>query len=184
MSDELESMRKCNRCKASLTLVNFNMNKQSESTTTIRGSSYIPTPVKFAHPKSGLVNIRNTDDKCFKWCMVYHQSNKIKYSDMLSVLNKVEDTYTCEGVNSPASYGDIERFQENNKVCVNVYTTKKENEDTIIVKESLGNVDYMVNDVINLLRVSDEDEEVDEDEDGVSNSHYIYIKNIAKLLKL
>ena len=33
----------------------------------------------------------------------------------------------------------------------------------------------MANDVINLLRVSDEDEEVDEDGDGVPNSHYIYI---------
>ena len=65
-----------------------------------------------------------------------------------------------------------------------MYATKKENEETIIVKESLGNVDYMVNDVINLLRVSDEDEEVEEDGDGVPNSHYIYIKNIAKLFKL
>jgi hypothetical protein len=70
MSDEIESMRKCTRCKASFTLENFNMNKQGDYTTTIRGSSYIPTPVKFAHPKCGLVNIRNTDDKCFKWCMV------------------------------------------------------------------------------------------------------------------
>ena len=140
-----------------------------------RGSSYIPTPATFANPNSGLINIKNNDNKCFKWCMTYHQCDKIKYSKMLSVFNKVEDKYNYEGVNFPAGHGDIKQFEENNKVCVNVYATKKENEETIIVKESLGNVDYMVNDVINLLRVSDEDEEVDEDGDGVPNSHYIYI---------
>ena len=110
--------------------------------------------------------------------MVYHQSNKIKYSDMLSVLNKVEDKYNYEGVNFPTSYEDIKKFEENNKVCVNVYATKKENEETIIVKEMLGNPDYFLNDNINLLRITDEDE----DEEGASNSHYVYIKHLSRLL--
>ena len=90
MTDEIESVRKCNRCKAAFTLENFNMNTQGEYTKTIRGSSYIPTPAKFANSKSGLINLGNTDDKCVKWCMAYHQSDKIKYYDKLSVLNKVD----------------------------------------------------------------------------------------------
>ena len=180
MSDEIESMRKCNRCKSSFTPVNFNMNNQGEYTKTIRGSSYIPTPVKFAHPKCGLVNIRNTDDKCFKWCMLYHQSEQTKHSAILSYLDKVQDKYNYEGVNFPTSYEDIKKFEENNKVCVNVYATKKENDDTIIVQEMLGNPDYFLNDNINLLRITDEDEE--ECEEGASNSHYVYIKLLSRLL--
>ena len=43
----------------------------------IRGSSYIPTPEKFSNPKCGLVNIKNEDQECFKWCMKYHQSPKV-----------------------------------------------------------------------------------------------------------
>ena len=58
-----------------------------------RGSSYIPTPATFANPNSGLINIKNNDNKCFKWCMTYHQCDKFKYSNTLSVLNKVEDKY-------------------------------------------------------------------------------------------
>ena len=69
MSDEIESMRKCNKCKSSFTPVTFNMNNKGEYTKTIRGSSYIPTPAKFAYPNNGLINIKNNDDKCFKWCM-------------------------------------------------------------------------------------------------------------------
>ena len=184
MNDEIESMRKCNKCKSSFTLVNFNMNSQGEYSKTIRGSSYIPTPAKFASSNSGLINIKNSDDKCFKWCMVYHQSNKLKYSNMLSVLNKVEDKYNYEGANFPTSYEDIKKFEENNKVCVNVYATKKENEETIIVKEMLGNPDYFLNDNINLLRITDEDEYEDEyeDEEVAYNSHYVYIKNLSTLL--
>ena len=38
MSDEIESMRKCNRCKASFTLDNFKIkNKRGECTKTSRG---------------------------------------------------------------------------------------------------------------------------------------------------
>ena len=43
----------------------------------VRAASYIPTPVKYNHPKSGLINIQNDDNKCFQWCMKYHQSKKI-----------------------------------------------------------------------------------------------------------
>jgi hypothetical protein len=81
----------------------------------------------------------------------------------------VQDKYNYEGVNFPASYDNIENIQDNNKVCVVVFTTKNENEDTIIVKEMLGNPDYFINDNGNLLRITDVDE------DGVSNSHYVYI---------
>jgi predicted nucleic acid-binding Zn-ribbon protein len=33
----------------------------------IRGTSYIPTPEKFANSRCGLVNIKNEDQECFKW---------------------------------------------------------------------------------------------------------------------
>ena len=49
---------------------------ESFSIKPIRGSSYIPTPEKFSNPKSGLINIKNEDNECFKWCMIYHQASK------------------------------------------------------------------------------------------------------------
>ena len=54
----------------------------------IRGSSYIPTPETYSNPKCGLINIQNDDQECFKWCMKYHQTNRSKHSDRLSVLKK------------------------------------------------------------------------------------------------
>jgi hypothetical protein len=48
------------------------------STNPARASSYIPTPERFSNPKCGLINIRNTDQRCFAYCMKYHQSDKKK----------------------------------------------------------------------------------------------------------
>ena len=58
-----------------------------------RGASYIPTPDKFNNSRCGLINIKNDDDECFKWCMKYHQSKREKNADRLSVLEKIEDKY-------------------------------------------------------------------------------------------
>ena len=88
-----------------------------------RGSLYIPTPEKYSNPKCGLINIQNDDQECFKWCMKYHQTDKSKHSDRLSVLKKVEDKYNYDNMHFPTSYDDIKTFEENNKVCVMVYTT-------------------------------------------------------------
>ena len=32
-----------------------------------RGSSYIPTPERYAHAKCGLINIQNKDQECLRW---------------------------------------------------------------------------------------------------------------------
>ena len=42
----------------------------------LRGSSSIATPSKFKHARCGLVNIQSNDQQCFKYCMLYHQSEK------------------------------------------------------------------------------------------------------------
>ena len=34
------------------------------------GSSYINLPIELKHPRKGLINIKNNDQKCFLWCHV------------------------------------------------------------------------------------------------------------------
>ena len=57
-----------------------------------RASSYIDTPAPYNNPKCGLINIQNKEDnKCFEWCMRYHQTKKLNHDDRVSVLSKIED---------------------------------------------------------------------------------------------
>ena len=38
----------------------------------LHGSSYIELPTELRNPKKGLINIKNKDDKCFRWCHIRH----------------------------------------------------------------------------------------------------------------
>ncbi|MFM7983208.1 MAG: hypothetical protein ACKPKO_28195, partial [Candidatus Fonsibacter sp.] len=85
----------------------------------LRASSYIPTPSKYSNSKCGLINIQNKeDDECFKWCMLYHQSNKGKNDTRLSALNNINDKYSYEDITFLVIYEDITIFEYMNKVCI------------------------------------------------------------------
>ena len=131
----------------------------------------MPTPAPYNNAKCGLINIKNeSDDECFKWCVKYHQTKQEKHDDRVSVLKKVVDKYSYDDMNFPASYEDIETFEENNKVSVFVYCI---GDDNSIVREKRGNRNYCTNDCIYLLRIGDE-----------TKSHYIYIKHLGRLLNI
>ena len=36
----------------------------------LSGSSYIPLPPELNNPKKGLIDIKNKDTECFKWCYI------------------------------------------------------------------------------------------------------------------
>ena len=134
-----------------------------------RGASYIETPIRYNFPKNGLINIRNDDLCCFKWCMKYHQTKKGKHDDRITVLKKVKDNFNYDGINFPTSYDDIAHFEKVNKVSIFIYVIGQKGQ---ILKERCGCIEY-ANKPILLLRLEDEDK-----------SHYVYIKDISKLLCL
>ena len=36
------------------------------------GSSYIELPTELRHPAKGMINIKNKDNECFRWCHIRH----------------------------------------------------------------------------------------------------------------
>ena len=38
----------------------------------LNGSSYIELPIELQNPAKGLINIKNKDDECFRWCPIRH----------------------------------------------------------------------------------------------------------------
>ena len=38
----------------------------------LNGSSYIELPTELRNPKKGLINIKNEDNECFRWCHIRH----------------------------------------------------------------------------------------------------------------
>lgn len=137
----------------------------------VRGSSYISTPEKYSNPKCGLINIRNEDDECFRWCMKYHQSEKKQNDVRTTALKKVNDKYDYTGLEYPVSLDGISHFEDINKVCIYVYEIDEDTNDIITCRR--GNSEYIMNELIYLLRIED-----------AEKAHYIYIKDIGRLLNL
>ena len=60
----------------------------------------------------GLINIRNEDNECFRWCMICHQSNQAKNSDRITVLRQITDKYEYSGLEHPVSLDSIKHFEK------------------------------------------------------------------------
>ena len=98
--------------------------------------------------------------------MRYHQSEQQKNGERITALAKLPDRYIYN-INYPTTFSCIDRFENDNQVSVFVYFIA---EDGSIRTEKKGNLEYILNDVIHLLRVEDDD-----------NAHYIYIKHLERL---
>ena len=98
--------------------------------------------------------------------MKYHQSEQKKNGERTTVLDKLPDKYIYN-ISYPTTYEDIDRFEIDNQVSVFIYYIS---DDDAIRTEKKGNPDYVLNDVISLLRIEDGD-----------NGHYIYIKHLERL---
>ena len=133
----------------------------------LTASKYIPSPAELQNAKCGLINIRNDDNLCFKWCMLYHQSKKEHHSERISVLKKIVDKYDYSNITFPAGLTDIEQFEINNKdVKITIFEYVKE--EIRVFRQSKK----IATDEIFLLRLDDGE-----------NNHYVYIKSMSNLFK-
>ena len=86
----------------------------------LRGNSYIPTPKEIRHHNKGLINLKNIDNECFRWCHNRHLNpckkdpQRIKKSDRESVKG-----LDYSGITFPVTINQINRIEKQNKI--NIY---------------------------------------------------------------
>ena len=49
----------------------------------LNGSSYIELPTELRNSKKGLINMKNKDEECFRWCHIRNLNPQIKYKEMI-----------------------------------------------------------------------------------------------------
>ena len=131
----------------------------------LSGSSYISLPSELKHPMKGLINPKNKDIECFKWCHVRFINPQNKDADRIKKQDKkIAETLDYRGINFPMKARDYEIVEERFNINVNVlgyenrvfplYISKKSNEQ-----------------VLNVLLISNEEK-----------SHYVFIKDFNRLM--
>ena len=56
--------------------------------TPLHGSSYIELPTELRNPKKGLINIKNKDDECFRWCHIRHLNPQTEHPERIKKEDK------------------------------------------------------------------------------------------------
>ena len=139
-----------------------------------RAGRYIELP-EWIKLKKACINIKNRDQKCFKYCIqsvVYDKISKHHPEEMFHYNKLKDDILNWDGVHFPTGNRDIDRFEENNKsVSINVFEPDDcLNDNTIILHRGTKNRNAKYE--IDLLKIYDED----------NSYHYVLVKNKCRLL--
>src|SRR5688572_29036712 len=89
----------------------------------LKGSSYIPLPNCLAS-KKGIINMKNEDEECFKWC-VTRALNPVdkKTTRITKELIKQSEELDWSGIEFPVAVDAnvISKFERNNNISINVF---------------------------------------------------------------
>ena len=133
----------------------------------LKGSSYIELPKELKNPKMGLINIKNEDQKCFTYCLLYHlHQNKIKSNPQrVSNYKQYENTVDFTGINFPVSIKDIPKIEKMNNIAIHVFGYENKTTFPVFISDS------QTENPLNLLLISND-----------NKRHYIYIKDFNRFM--
>ena len=88
-----------------------------------KGSSYIKLPDWITNKKA-IVNIKNSDEKCFLWCILRYLHPKESHEWRVTDLKKYENELITKGITFPMSLKDISKFEKLNPTIpgINVFS--------------------------------------------------------------
>ena len=139
----------------------------------LRGNSYIPSPKELRNSMCGLINLKNIDNECFRWCHNRHLNprkknpQRITQSDRESVKG-----LDYSGITFPVTINQINRIEKQNKININLfgYDTVKKAVFPIYPSEE------SYDDHLELLYLEGKNEL------GEETTHYVYIKDFNRLM--
>ena len=132
------------------------------------GATYVPLPKELVN-KNAIINIPNTDNKCFLWCVLRALNPKEIHPERVDeeLKGKIH-TLNTKGIEYPVSLKDIKKFEKQNpnvSITVMGYTNGK----GVYPLRNSDNTDREHNIVLLLI-----------EQDGVK--HYCLVKNLSRLM--
>ena len=123
--------------------------------------SYLELPVKLRNSKKGLINIKNKDNECFRWCHIRHLNRQKKDPQRIKKEDKrLIGGLNYEGIEFPVSQKEYNKIETQNSIRINVFSYEKEQPFPIhISKEKFE-------DQMNLLLIREDEKK-----------HYVLIKD-------
>ena len=88
----------------------------------LNGSSYIELPTELRNSKKGLINMKNEDEECFRWCHIRHLNPQIKYPERIKKEDKkMINELNYDGIDFPLSQKHYNKVEKQNSIRLNVF---------------------------------------------------------------
>ena len=132
----------------------------------LSGSSYIKLPAKLGNSRKGLVNLKNEDNECFRWCHIRNLNPQMKDPQRIKKDDKKKvNELNYDGVEFPVSQRHYNKVETQNNIRINVFGYENGQAFPIYIsKEKFDNQ-------MNLLLITNEDKE-----------HYVLIKDFNRFM--
>ena len=132
----------------------------------LNGSSYIELPTELRNPKKGLTNIKNKDDKCFRWCHIRHSNPQIEHPERIKKGDKqMINELNFDGIAFPVTQKQYNKIETQNSITINIFGYKNKQPYPIYISKET------FEDKMNLLLIT-----IDE------NKHYVLIKDFNSFM--
>ena len=126
-----------------------------------QGRGYIPLPPHISKKKA-VVNVKNEDDECFRYAILASIVKSNRVTDYNSNLH-----FSFEGLRYPPTSKDIELFERNNRIGINIYGLDQNNR---VYPKRINTINCTQ--CIHLLYIQND-----------VTSHYCYISDLSRLVK-
>ena len=133
----------------------------------MNGSSYIELPFELQHHMKGLINIKNKDNECFRWCHIRllnpqdKDPQRIKRSDK-EYINKLD----YSGIEFPVTVKQYNKIENQNQININVFGYENKQQYPIYVSKEK----YEKH--MELLLITENE-----------NKHYVLIKDFNRFMR-
>ena len=134
----------------------------------INAGSYIDLPKELKNKKA-IINMKNEDNECFKWCVLRALYPKDRDAERIDKdLKSKQNSINMKGIKYPVRFRDIDRFESQNpEISITILGYNKDERVYPLKISRYTGCEHDI--VLSLLKDGD-------------NSHYCLIKNISALL--
>ena len=132
----------------------------------IKGSSYIKLPTELRNSAKGLINMKNEDNECFRWCHIRHLNPQDKDPQRIKKTDKAfVNNLNYQGIEFPVTIKQYNKIEQQNKIRINVFGYEEKQKYPIYVSKE------KYEDCMNLLLITENE-----------NKHYVLIKYFNKYM--
>ena len=84
--------------------------------------NYIELPTELRKPKKGLINIKNKDDECFRWCHIRHSNPQIEHPERIKKGDKqMINELNYDGIALPVTQKQYNKIETQNSIAINIF---------------------------------------------------------------